>query len=374
MRRALKALTSTAAAAALALVLCLGAPAEAKNAPQLPAPYVSRALDAVVIPIDQAVRKAFKLKKKDRGVLVLAVMPKGVAARNGIRAGDVLRSIKGYRITKATDVDAIVYYWITQNLFDFSFDFGRGGAYTYYTWPVTRDDYSYVIDTTTISTWESWSVETYSFSYTEYYESYSSEIVESYSTSETIVEQEVSSQSFVEEVTTSAADSDNDGTPDGYEAIQQEDQALETSTEDSGGSDDAGVTGDDGNTGTGETEAEPPDEQPADSGANDQPADDIAAGQQDDGGSDQQPADDGAEPPQDDGSAGEPPPGDGADQQPVDDGAAEPPAEDQGSYDQPADDGGDQQSYEQPADEGGGDQGASDSGDSGDSGEALVEE
>ncbi|MGD9913456.1 MAG: hypothetical protein AB7S80_05180 [Rhizobiaceae bacterium] len=166
---------------------------------QLPAPYVSRALDAVLLPINNQVRKAFKLKKRDKGVLVLSVEPKGVAARRGIRPGDVLSSIKGRKIKRPIDVDIITYYWIEQGVYDFLIDLYRIGEFFSYDGVITRDEYFTVIDTTTISSWSSWETST-SFSYSEYYSEYSETITESYSSSETTIEQVSESSEFKESV------------------------------------------------------------------------------------------------------------------------------------------------------------------------------
>lgn len=252
-----------------------GARAEAA-VPKLPAPSVSRALDAVVIPIDDGVRQAFRLTGKDKGVLVLAVSPKGLAAKNGLKPGDVLRSVKGYAIRKPADVDSVVYYWTTKSQPDFIFDVGRGGRYAAYHWPVTRADYLDVIDVAAISSWESWSVESYSFSYSAYYAEYASAITASYETSETAIEQEASSEAFAAEATQDAADANNDGTPDGLAAAENDGTADDTGTAgEQPGDEGAAASGDDG----------------TDASADDQGGDE-AAGTDDGGGDDASVSDD----------------------------------------------------------------------------------
>lgn len=287
-----------AAAALLLSATALPVPALAK-APQLPAPYVSRGLDAVLIPIDQAVRKAFGLKKRDNGVLVLAVQPGGTADRQGLRPGDVLSAIKGYRIRAPADADAIVYYWISQNIFDFIFDYGRAGRYSTASWQITREEYYQTIEIASIATWSSWSSET-SFSYSEYYSAYSSEMSESYETSETLVEEMAASDEFAQEATADAADNNNDGVPDGDTGGTSDDTATD---------DAAPADGNDGDTSADSADDQPSTEQPADDSATDSeaptddtqtdeaPADDAPADEApaDDGGSDDGGSDDGGD-------------------------------------------------------------------------------
>lgn len=225
------------------------------DVPRLPAPYISRAIDAVVMPINGAVRKSFKLSKKDKGVLVVSVEPNGVAAKNGIKAGNVLRSVQGYQIKKPTDLDSVVYYWTGKNKSDFSFSVGNGGTYALHKWPITRADYVEVIDTSTVSSWSSWSSASYSFSYSEYYAEYSADMSASYESSETTVEQEASSESFSEEASSDAVDANNDGTPDGVDEADGADQDVVDAGDDGDdqsadgvddGSDEANDSGDDG--------------------------------------------------------------------------------------------------------------------------------
>ena len=83
----------TAAMVARVAVVTLGPASHAfalNGDVKLPPPYVSRALDAVLLPIDDQVRKAFMLSPKDTGVLVLSVEPNGVADKQNIMPGDVI--------------------------------------------------------------------------------------------------------------------------------------------------------------------------------------------------------------------------------------------------------------------------------------------
>ncbi len=184
---------STAAAS-----LALGtAPAIADTV--LPAPYVSRALDAVLLPIDADVRSVFELANNDTGLLVLATQPAGVAEAYGIVPGDVIHLIGGQQVTRPMELDEIVYYWILEGVFDFDLGVYRDGGYVEVVITISVDSYWEVIDVTTVETWSSLEVET-SFSYEEYTAEYSEEIVESYEYTETTIEETVTSEEFTTEM------------------------------------------------------------------------------------------------------------------------------------------------------------------------------
>jgi len=184
----------------------------------LPAPYVSRALDAVLIPVDSSVRSAFGLSIHEAGLLVLAVEPGGIADTIGIKPGDIIGETYGQVVEDPIKLDAIVYYWINKGVFDFGFDVWHEGTVQYYTSTISLESYTTVIDVTTVSTWSSYSYE--GFSYSEYSAEYSTEISETYISSETTIQETITSEEFVAYETTEtgnddpALDTDQDGTPD----------------------------------------------------------------------------------------------------------------------------------------------------------------
>jgi hypothetical protein len=199
MRNLLRSLLLAGAALNLA-ALPLAATIPAVQAQEmLPAPYVSRAFDAVLMPIDDSVRGTFGFDGSVTGVLVIAVAPGGVADEYGVEPGDVISVINGEAVTSPIALDEIVYYFLLQDIFDFSFDYYRDGAVATSDVVITFELYEEVVDVTTVSSWESWSYE--SFSYEEYTVEYSEEIVETYEESETIIEEEVTSEEFTEEMT-----------------------------------------------------------------------------------------------------------------------------------------------------------------------------
>jgi membrane-associated protease RseP (regulator of RpoE activity) len=226
----------------------------------LPAPYVSRAFDAVVLPIDDSVRSAFALDAAANGVLVLAVAPDGVAAQSGVEPGDIIHEIKGKDIASPIELDEVVYFWLTQSVTDFSVEYYRAGVLASTDLIITMELYEAALDVATVSTWTSWTYE--GFSYEEYTVEYSEEIVESYEESETTIEETVTSEEFSSEVIEDseedeAADDGEDGVDDGDADDGGEDDGGEDDGgeddggdddggDDDGGGDDGGDDGDDG--------------------------------------------------------------------------------------------------------------------------------
>lgn len=206
----------------------------------LPSPYVSRALDAVLLPIDDTVRDTFALDPADQGVLVLATEPGGVADSLGLEPGDVISSVHGHKITDPIELDEVVYYWILQGDFDFAFDFYRAGVLSNASWVITLELYEAAVDMTSVASWTSWSVET-SFSYEEFYEEYSVELTESYESSETLIEETVTSEEFSDEISSEESEDITDEDSDGDGIMDSED-----GDDDGDGIDDAGDGDDDG--------------------------------------------------------------------------------------------------------------------------------
>ena len=74
-----------------AIVALVMAPvAQAQPAANLPKPFVSRSLDATLLPVTPAVRSAFRLSPSAKGVVVVSTDPRGVAAKSNIKPGDVI--------------------------------------------------------------------------------------------------------------------------------------------------------------------------------------------------------------------------------------------------------------------------------------------
>lgn len=216
---------------------------------KLPAPAVSKALDAVLMPINKAVIKAFKLGSKERGLLVIAVQPNGVAARQGIKAGDVLAEVGGRRVRKPIDVDVAVRRGLKNGNTSYSFGLNRGGAVVAVAAVITLALYEEAIQVSEISSWESWSVST-SFSYSEFVSDYSSTIETSYESEESVVTEALTQEESGSEESAlgATADTDGDGTPDAGDEDDDNDgtpDAADTD-DDNDGTADADETADDG--------------------------------------------------------------------------------------------------------------------------------
>jgi hypothetical protein len=190
----------------------------------LPAPYISYALDAVLLPIDGNVRDAFALDASDSGVLVLATEPGGIADANGLLPGDVLSVVGGRRIATPLDVDTIVYYWIVDGVTDFTWDVLRGGDSVEVITLISEETYWETIDITTVETWTSY--EESSFSYEEYVSEYSEEITESYESSESVIEETASSEEFTSEMSESSEEVSEES-----EEVSEESEEFSEETE-----------------------------------------------------------------------------------------------------------------------------------------------
>ena len=213
----------------------------------LPAPYISRALDAVLLPIDGNVRDVFALPADEEGVLVLAVETGGVADAADIAPGDVISFIHGEAVTDPIVLDEIVYYWITVGTFDFVFDYYRAGTVYSASSTITEEMYIEVIDVTTVESWSSYSYE--GFSYEEYASSYSEEMTATYESSETMIEETVTSEEFTAEMTDESTDAmaddaavddaavDDAAVDDGTDAMA-DDSTADDATADDGSADD----------------------------------------------------------------------------------------------------------------------------------------
>jgi hypothetical protein len=187
----------------------------------LPAPQISKALDALLLPVNKAVIKQFKLKKGERGVLVLSVKKGGVADKQGIKPGDVLSEVHGHKVHKPVDVDIAVSRDLKAGKPDIALAVLRDGAPVAVAAVITLEEYNEAVSVTEVSSWESDTTET-SFSYSEYVSEETQTIESSYESEETNVEEamtqdETSSdeETSEEESDDSSDDSGDDGADDG---------------------------------------------------------------------------------------------------------------------------------------------------------------
>lgn len=176
-----RSLRGAAVAASLALPLSgipTLLPSVAVAQTMLPPPYLSHALDALLLPVDDSVRATFGLAPDAMGVFVLATAPGGLAEGAGLAPGDVLDYVQGTEILSPADLDAIIWNWLQQGVTDYTFDGSRAGAALATTTVITVEYWEETVEITEISSWSSYASE--SFSYEEYTAEYSEEITASY--------------------------------------------------------------------------------------------------------------------------------------------------------------------------------------------------
>jgi hypothetical protein len=180
----------------------------------MPAPQISRALDALLLPINKAVAKKFKLAKGERGVLVLSVKPGGVADKQGIKPGDVLSEVHGHKVHKPIDVDVAVRRDLKAGHSDIALGLLRNGAPVAVAAVITLESYNEAISVSEISTWESDTTDS-SFSYSEYVSEESASVETSYESEETTVDEDLTQEeSSSDEDTSEEASDDGDDSAD----------------------------------------------------------------------------------------------------------------------------------------------------------------
>jgi hypothetical protein len=176
-----RSLRSALLAAALALPVATApslAPFPALAQTVLPSPYLSYALDALLMPIDDTVRATFGLAPEDSGVFVLATAPGGLAEGAGLLPGDVLDYVQGEEILSPEYLDSIIWNWLQLGITDYAFDGKRAGAALVTETVITIEYWEETVEIVEISSWSSYSYE--GFSYEEYSTEYSEEISVSY--------------------------------------------------------------------------------------------------------------------------------------------------------------------------------------------------
>ncbi len=201
-------------------------PAAAATPPAdgLPKPSISKALDALLLPVNKAVVKKFKLAKGEHGVLVLSVKPGGIADKQGIKPGDVLSEVHGHKVHKPVDVDVAVRRDLKAGHSDVALSLERDGAVVAVAAVITMESYSEAVSVTEVSSWESDTSDA-SFSYSEYVSEESETIESSYESEESVVEEAMTQEES---------------------ATDDESSADDASDADDGGDDDSGDDGDGG--------------------------------------------------------------------------------------------------------------------------------
>ena len=201
-------------AVAIALGGALLAQAAQAAPHKLPEPYMSKALEALVMPVEPSVRSLFKLGVKEEGMLVLAVKPGGNAARQGIQAGDVIGHVKGRGIKKPSELDAIFYYFLKKGGTGFPIAYNRGGKPAVNHYRINLTQYQTVLDPASVGSWTSSSSFTSFFNFQQFVVEFATELAASYVNSQSQIDQMVSSQEFSSSFTADHIDTDGDGIVD----------------------------------------------------------------------------------------------------------------------------------------------------------------
>ena len=132
-------------------------PAGAASPADLPDPALSRALDAIVMPVDAETRAFFGIPENETGALVLAVAQGGTAEVYGIKPGDIVLEVSGLQFALPDEIDAIVWAFMNDRKFNFEWRITRDGAASALAFPLVETHFqeSYLVGD--IAGWPSWS-------------------------------------------------------------------------------------------------------------------------------------------------------------------------------------------------------------------------
>jgi len=221
---------------AIACLGMLGAiTSQAAEVPKLPEPTVSKSLHALIIPIDDNVRKTFGLKApNDKGLFVVAVEPGGYAEKAGIKAGDVIAKSGGKEVLKPQDIDRIANALLKKKKSDDYVAYYSGGKHHSAKVVIDPGFMSFQFDVGSFGRWNSWSAGSYGFGYSDWYSSYSTSLTTNYTTN-----------TYSNETIDYDSNVDLD---DNYDPDDDEDDEEDADADDGDDSDD-GDDGDDGDEG-----------------------------------------------------------------------------------------------------------------------------
>lgn len=217
--------TKVSIAVALSATVCTPASADSK----LPAPYVSRALDAVLIEVNDDVRQSFGLAATEAGALVIAVDPKGEAAKLDIKPGDVIAEIYGTKVDAPITIDKVAGYWLKHGKTNIGIEWSGGGKTHSRAAAMTQQQFDEGVAMSSVSSWESVATSE-SFNYESYSEEYASEEEHSYEEATQEIDQAEASEEYASEDMSEASDSNDDGISD-----SEEDSGGDDGGDDGGG-------------------------------------------------------------------------------------------------------------------------------------------
>ncbi len=192
------------------------------GAQKLPPPFVSRSLNAVLMPLTPVARRDFGIDKMAFGVLVVAVQPKGIAANAGIKPGDVIARVKGKSVNRPVDLDTAVYFWLKRGVSEFGFDGFRGKQFIHPKAKIGPSAFDTVVDLLTIGAWLA--APSPKFDYGRYYSSYRPAVERSYRAAPVYIEQTIVQQNYYSEtVSVSTSETNFESYAETHSASAQED-------------------------------------------------------------------------------------------------------------------------------------------------------
>lgn len=175
--------------------------AEAQKRAASPSPYVSNALDAVLLPVTTSVVQAFNLPKSASGVVIASVQPGGIADLYGMDPGEVITSIAGKQIRRPVDLDSLVRYNLSDDGNYFYMEGLRKGKPKRTIVWLEPDDYSTTLPVREAPRWRGYRGEY--FDYVTWFRPYWYEIEEIYTYSYTYVEEVIVTDIFISTVSSS---------------------------------------------------------------------------------------------------------------------------------------------------------------------------
>lgn len=164
----------------------------------MPEPYVSSALDAVLIPVTKSVVQQFKLPKTASGAVVVSVQPGGVGDLYGFEPGEVISSVAGKQIRRPVDIDTLTRYWMGEGDVYFTMDGTRKGRPKRTIVYLEPDDFQRTIPVQEIPRWRSYEAPWFNFN--RWYQPYSYQIVEIYDYSVYYIEEVVVTDVYITSV------------------------------------------------------------------------------------------------------------------------------------------------------------------------------
>jgi len=216
----------------------------AAEVPQLPAPVVSKSLHAVIIPIDDSVKKTFGLKApNDKGLFIVSVEPGGYADKAGLKAGDVIGKAAGKEVSKPHDIDRIANTLVKKKKPDDYIAYYRAGKHHSAKVVIDPGFMSYIFDVASFGRWNSWDAGLYGFGYSDWYSYNSTILTNNYNYSTTYNNETVDYNTDVD------LDDNYDPDDDEDDEVEDDDEDDDDEDEDEDEDDDGDGDGDDGDDG-----------------------------------------------------------------------------------------------------------------------------